>query len=116
MPLNKDAFHEAYVCPTALLLYPTYNCHITACQVKDEQQTANFIYHAKAIYVPTTNILLKCNMSYMQISSYVGMKKLCQYISVLPKHYNQQSDQVHWYTYTSYCWHNPLNKYPCHIA
>ena len=53
-----------YTCPTALLLCSTYRSHITAHTSKkiNPQEVATFSYLVIAIYLPTTNMPLKCHI------------------------------------------------------
>ena len=44
MALNKYAYHNVHICPTALLLQPTYTPYSTA-HIISKQQTATFIHH-----------------------------------------------------------------------
>ena len=51
----------AYMCPTALLLWPIYTPpHYWI--YKSKRNFFNFNYHAIAIYVPETNMPFKCSI------------------------------------------------------
>ena len=69
-------------------------------------------YHI-IIYVPTTNMSLKCHiykLVHMQIwHNYIRM-------CLIWTHCNQLCDHKHWYTYITHYWHLPVNKYVCHTA
>ena len=69
------------------------------------------IYHALSIYVPTTNMSLKCH-----ICQLIHVHILDNYLRILISYEplrNQQCDQQDCYTYIPHYWHIPLNKYDC---
>ena len=49
-------------------------------------------------------------MAYMQITSCVDMRQLCQYICLIKTYCNQQCDKDHWYAYQSHYWHMLLKN------
>ena len=62
MPLNKYACHNPHVFPTACLLNSTYRPNITA-HISKIIRKCNFNLPCYChIYVPATNVLLKCNI------------------------------------------------------
>ena len=58
MPLNKNTCHIACICTTALII----SLHVGPTVLHTQEKTATFIYYAITIYVPTTNMPLKCHM------------------------------------------------------
>ena len=62
-PLNKNVCCITYLCPTGLTLLSTCRPHITTHIIyKKNYKVQPFTYHATAIYVPATNIPLKCHV------------------------------------------------------
>ena len=61
-----------------------------------KQETATFISNITLIYVPTTNMPLKCHS---HIHSCADKKQVCQYKCLIWAHWNQKCDKEHCYTH-----------------
>ena len=83
MSPNKYACHKTLLCYIALIMYSTCIPNITT-HTSEKQQFATFNYHAISIYVPITNMTLKCHR-YATYANYicVHMRQLCQYIYLI---------------------------------